>query len=83
MSKPRINYENKLQGAMSQLRQAQSALNMYPEPIKGAMGYLSEVDSWAAHSMEHMEAALTLLIEYQKDAELSHLQQASEESSES
>lgn len=36
---------------------AQSALNMYPEPIKdhnSQSGYLSETDAWAKHAMEHM-----------------------------
>ncbi len=53
--------EDALQGAMNELVSAMSALNMYPDPIKDAEGYLSETDGWAKHSMEHMRAVFTLL----------------------
>lgn len=57
MSAPITTYDNPAGGARNELVSAMSALNMYPDPIPGATGYLSEVDAWAKHAMEHMRAA--------------------------
>lgn len=52
-----------IQGAMLELISAQSSLNMAPEPMehKPEEFYLSQVDYWAAHSMEHMQAVFKYL----------------------
>ena len=47
--------------AVAELVSAMSSLNMYPEQIDGAEGYLSETDANAKHAMEHIQAALRLL----------------------
>lgn len=74
MSEPRTNHEDALQGALSEIISAQSALNMYPEPTPTTTGepryipnieveqaFLSESDAWAKHSMEHLRAAFELV----------------------
>lgn len=68
MSEPNRDAADALRGAMSELVSAQSALNMVPDPIivadkpDGGPIYLSECDSWAAHSYEHITAAFDLLM---------------------
>jgi len=49
------------QDVMCELSSAQSALNMYPSPIEGVEGYLSETDEWVKHAYEHIEHAHGLL----------------------
>ncbi len=63
--KPLTHYTNPLDGVVSELMSAMSALNMEPDPLprdqwpdkEGGPVYLSERDAWAKHSMEHMHAA--------------------------
>ena len=66
MSAPRTNHQNLLSGAIAELISAMSALNMHPEPlpadeVKQDTGYLADSDKWAAHSMEHIGAAIDLI----------------------
>jgi hypothetical protein len=61
MSKPFLGHEDPIQGAISETISAISALNMHPDPIPGATGYLSETDAWAKHTVEHLDTVLTLL----------------------
>ena len=45
--------------AQMQMVEALSSLNMEPSPMENPEGfYLSETDKWAAHSREHLHAAL-------------------------
>ena len=62
MSKPfrikdKDSVQTQLQSIMCEVVSAQSALNMYPDPLdkpdKDAV-YLSELDGWAKHAMEHL-----------------------------
>lgn len=65
MSAPFKKYEDPLNGIACELCSAMSALNMEPRPKENpdpdGHGYLSEVDEWAEHSMEHMHAAFDLI----------------------
>ena len=57
MVNPINSDKNHLQGAMGEIASSMSSLNMEPLPIKNpdkdAM-FLSELDKWAQHSMEHL-----------------------------
>jgi hypothetical protein len=69
VSAPR-KHEDKLQGALTELVSAMSALNMEPEAVENPSGmFLSEVDVWAAHAMEHLEAVFELLREAHSERE--------------
>ncbi len=61
MSTPNKSHDDKLQGAISELVSAMSALNMDADPIPGATGYLADTDAWAKHAMEHLHAVFCLL----------------------
>lgn len=64
MGDPRKEYENLLQGALIEIISAQSSLNMQPNPVKKPpkdARYLSELDEWAKHAMEHLRAAFDLV----------------------
>lgn len=69
MSKPILESENPIQGAMNEVVSAMSALNMEASPVQPAPVrepdsrpiYLSESDEWAKHAMEHLHAVATLL----------------------
>ncbi len=55
-----------LQNALCEIVSAESALNMEPDPLTdtgdpNSRGYLSEVDGWAKHAMEHLHAAFALV----------------------
>ena len=67
MSAPRLDAEDPLQGVMSEIVSAQSSLNMYPDPIVGATGYVSQTDENARHAMEHLHAAFALVDRACKD----------------
>lgn len=74
MSAPIINHEDAIQGALSELVSAMSALNMEPDPLPipaddRPYHYLSEVDGWAKHAMEHMHAVFELLTLAARDRE--------------
>lgn len=57
MSEPVI--PNSLNGVMSELISAQSALNMEPTPIENPEGpYSSDKDFWVNHAYAHIQAAL-------------------------
>ena len=62
MSKPfEISKDNPIRSAAGELISAMSALNMEPDPIKPDHEddyFLSQVDGWAKHSMEHMKQAM-------------------------
>lgn len=62
MSKPfEIDKDNPIRSVARELISAMSALNMEPDPIKPDNEddfYLSQVDAWAKHSMEHMKQAM-------------------------
>jgi len=50
-----------LQTAMCEVTSAVSALNMQPRPKEApadSMGFLSETDEWAAHSVEHLRSVM-------------------------
>jgi len=71
MSEPIQTYEDPLNGAINEIISAMSALHMYPSPNKGfdfssyqQSIFLSEIDSWAAHSLEHMHMAIQLINQY-------------------
>ena len=75
MSEPSTNYNNKLAGAASEMLSATSSLNMGPDPIpkdklKGDEEFLSELDHWAKHSLEHMHAAINLVSQARQDHDL-------------
>jgi hypothetical protein len=61
VSEPSIDNFDSLQGAMSELISAISALNMEAAPISGATGYLSDTDEWARHATKHLHAVAVLL----------------------
>lgn len=74
MSEPRRDYQDALHGALLELTSGVSALNMHPEPIPEAQqtdssGYLSDVDGWVKHSVEHFRAALELVNKGMQDLE--------------
>lgn len=57
--------KDKLEGAAREILSAMSALNMEPELLESPTGiYLSSTDRWAAHALEHLNAAFELLQEY-------------------
>lgn len=62
MSTPfKIDKSNPIRSVAGELISAMSALNMEPDPIKPAYEddiFLSQVDAWAKHSMEHMRQAM-------------------------
>jgi len=74
MSEPRKRDHDadKIQSALCEIVSAMSALNMEPDPLKVPIGkgfYLSELDGWAAHCMEHLHAVFEYLSEiYQERA---------------
>lgn len=64
MSEPNPNHPIPFVGVSSEVSSAMSALNMEPLPLAkplGDHGYLSETDHWAAHSRDHLFAALSNL----------------------
>ena len=70
MSKP-TKYDSKTtpnsatHRAVLEIISAMSAINMYPEPIENPHPedrFLSELDRWAAHAYEHLDAALDHLV---------------------
>jgi hypothetical protein len=67
MGAPSTDHRDALQGALQELISAMSALNMEPEPIPGATGFLSETDAWAQHAMGHLVAVADLLIRAQRE----------------
>lgn len=85
MTTPRLGGgKNKASDTMREIISAQSALNMIAEeiplkericqdPEESDYYWLSNTDKWAAHAMEHLQAAL----EFVSDAwtEIDHLQQ--------
>lgn len=64
MSDPRTDYNDPLDGAISELISAMSALNMEPDPVvpadppPGQPLFLVDVDAWAKHAETHMHAAV-------------------------
>lgn len=62
MSDPRTDYRDPVEGAMSELISAQSALNMEPEALEQPDGpYISDLDKWAKHAYDHIAAAMEML----------------------
>jgi len=66
MSEPLVfqpdSHDNPIQSAMNEIVSAISALNMEPDPLPVPEGkYLSEVDGWAKHAVEHLQAAIQTL----------------------
>lgn len=62
MSKPcKIDKSNPVQSVAGEIIDAISCLNMEPCPIKPAPGkdiyYLSDLDAWAKHAVEHLRQA--------------------------
>lgn len=59
----RINYHDPLQGALTEITSAMSSICMEPKPVEGQPygAYLIDVDEWAKHSYEHMEACFLLI----------------------
>lgn len=58
---------NPILGALNEIANAMSSLQMFPSPIDSTVKdtkYLSENDRWANHAMQH----LTLATEYLKEA---------------
>lgn len=59
--------QDPIRGAIGEVTDAISALNMHPSPIPvenqvpNNEGYLSYTDAWAQHSMEHLRAAMEFL----------------------
>jgi len=79
MSEPKTHYSDKLQGAISELVSAMSALNMHPdhiprsETVDGILEerrYLSQSDRWAKHCYEHLHAVFALLNDAHTDMEV-------------
>ena len=68
MCTPRTDHEDPVRGAQMEISSAMSALNMHADPIPESKqlpdnpGYLSYTDAWAQHAMEHMDAAMKLLM---------------------
>lgn len=65
-----MEHSDPINGAMCEVVSAMSALNMEPNPLTetgdpDSNGYLSEVDGWAKHAMEHLNAAAALLLKAQ------------------
>jgi hypothetical protein len=75
VSKPFLNVEDALQGALNEIVSAESALNMEPDPVipkdppEGRGPFLSESDAWVQHAMEHMHAAFQLVLRAQRERE--------------
>jgi len=67
MSAPHFDHEDAVNGAISELISAESALNMEPDPIPGTKGYLSQTDAWAKHAVEHIHAVFVLLLRVQSE----------------
>ena len=61
--------------AMNELIGAQSSLHMYPDPIPkneisdDARGFLSEIDVWCKHSIEHSKETFKKLKEIEEMVE--------------
>lgn len=70
MSKPteygsKTTPDNAPHRAVLEIISAMSALNMCPEPIENPHPedmFLSELDRWAAHAYEHLNAAIRHLV---------------------
>lgn len=69
MAEPRTDDGNVIRGALTETVSAMSALNMYPEPIPGVVGYLSDTDAWAKHAMEHLKAVAVLISQADNERE--------------
>jgi hypothetical protein len=72
MSEPRKHGDNKIQGALCEVASAMSALNMEPDPLKAPLGrgyYLSELDGWAAHCIDHLHVVFEYLNEAYQEHE--------------
>lgn len=60
-------HDNPIRGAMGEVSDAISSLNMHPDPIPvGSQmpdnpGYLSYTDRWAEHAVDHLRAAMECL----------------------
>jgi hypothetical protein len=67
MSTPSLDHEDPLQGALSEILSAESALHMHPDPIPETTGFLSETDAWAKHAVEHLHAAFELVNRAHRD----------------
>jgi hypothetical protein len=67
MGAPSTDHRDALEGALQELISAMSALNMEPDPIPGATGFLSDTDAWVRHAMEHLTAVAHLLIRAQRE----------------
>lgn len=84
--KPFDNYEDPINGAMSEIGSASSSLLMYPEFKKGydqnSEEFLSDIELNAEHAREHLLAAyklLTRLANVRRDFEYSFLFKGNEE----
>lgn len=63
MGKPFKNVEDPAHGAAIEIISAMSSLNMPPKKKLRAKGeYLSEVDVWAEHAMEHLHASMVYIM---------------------
>jgi len=77
MSTPRTDYEDKVEGTLSELASAKTALNMEPSPLSTPRGIrLFEVDHWAEHAYEHICAAITLTDRYIQESGLAETHEA-------
>lgn len=59
--------KNAIHAAINELISAMSALNMPPDFIpaeerEAGAEFLSQIDRWAKHSTEHLDAALSILV---------------------
>lgn len=60
-------HKDPIRGAIGEISDAISALNMHPHPIPpheqlpNNSGYLSQTDYWAEHAVEHLRAAMECL----------------------
>lgn len=64
MSDPKTTTDDPIRSAMSEILSAQSALNMYPDPIppnSDEPRHLADSDRWAQHAQEHLVAAFDLI----------------------
>ena len=65
----RLKYRSPVNGAICEIISGISSLHMFADPIEpdpDAMGFISECDGNVKHSLEHLNAAIDILMSYEK-----------------
>jgi hypothetical protein len=65
--KPRDDYQDKLDGALTEIILACSSLHMPPEPCQPEEEgdvYLSDTDRNVKHALDHLHAAYALILKF-------------------